>query len=188
MGVVAPSNGEVQYAGFWRRVSASIVDLIIFTVIFTFIISIINFFGVLDNTKYITSSHTEDYLPPEAEYIIQFIYSALTICFLISPWQATPGKYITGLYVVDKSNKKITIKRAFVRTLLIMVLVIVSDLFDPSKAENGLVGFGLQVMGLIYFFIILIWYGMAGVTKQKTALHDIIAGTRVIKGWPVPQS
>jgi ATP-dependent Zn protease len=35
---------------------------------------------------------------------------------------------------------------------------------------------------VFWILLVFIWYAIAGFTKQKTAMHDIIAKTRVIKG------
>lgn len=37
---------------------------------------------------------------------------------------------------------------------------------------------------LVWFVVFAIWYLLAAFTKQKTTIHDLIAGTRILKGKP----
>jgi uncharacterized RDD family membrane protein YckC len=70
-----------------------------------------------------------------------------------SSQQATPGKLALGLRVVDDQGNRISFVRAVARYLCKIVSAI------------------------ILFF----GYFMAGWTKEKTALHDLMVSTRVIK-------
>lgn len=70
-----------------------------------------------------------------------------------SPWQATPGKRALGLYVTDLQGRRLT--------------------FGRATARN----FGKYISGLI----LGIGYFMAGFTKQKQALHDLMAQCLVWK-------
>ncbi len=73
-----------------------------------------------------------------------------------SKHQGTPGKRMMGLTVTDLSNKRISFWRAFGRTL--------------AK--------------LLSWVILMIGFFMAGFTEKKQGLHDIIAGTLVVKDRP----
>lgn len=55
-----------------------------------------------------------------------------------------------------------------------------SDLQNESHLSKQNKWKGLVI--IILSFVMLVWYSFAAFTKQKTALHDIIAGTRVLKG------
>ncbi len=86
------------------------------------------------------------------------------IIYLVIPWlyysffessngKATLGKKALGIIVVDANNNKISFVRATVR-------------------------YWSKYVSLIIFFI---GYIMAGFTKKKQALHDIISVTYVVK-------
>jgi len=70
-----------------------------------------------------------------------------------SSWQATVGKKTLGIKVVDKNGGRISFGTATVRY------------------------FGKSLSGIIF----CIGYMMAGWTKKKQGLHDMIASTYVVK-------
>jgi uncharacterized RDD family membrane protein YckC len=83
-------------------------------------------------------------------FILNILYEAL---FLSSSWQATPGKRLMGLKVVDMNFQPISFWKAAGRSL-----------------------------GKILSTIILyIGFIMAAFTKNKQALHDIMSGTFVVR-------
>lgn len=69
-------------------------------------------------------------------------------------WQASLGKRLVGIHVMRTNGENITYLRAFGRY------------------------WGAVLSGLILF----IGYIMAGLTREKTALHDVICDTRVVYG------
>lgn len=81
--------------------------------------------------------------------VMSAVYNVL---FVLTRWQATPGKRFCGLKVVDCSGARIGFVRSLVR-----------------HAASGL---SLLPLGL--GFIMIAW------TKQHAALHDKIAATRVV--------
>jgi uncharacterized RDD family membrane protein YckC len=89
--------------------------------------------------------------------ISQFIFFTIqTLYFALmesSNYQATIGKMVLGLKVTDVNDGKLDFIKALVRNL--------------SKIISGM--------------ILLIGYIMAGFTEKKQALHDMIAGTLVVK-------
>jgi uncharacterized RDD family membrane protein YckC len=76
--------------------------------------------------------------------------------FTASGWQATPGKRILGLHIIRADGRKIGFALGLGRYLA----------YIPSSL---ILGFG--------FFMI-------GWSDQKKGLHDIICGTRVVRGRP----
>jgi uncharacterized RDD family membrane protein YckC len=71
-----------------------------------------------------------------------------------SKWQATLGKRAVGIIVTDLDGRRISVGKAFGRFF--------------SKIISGI--------------ILYIGFIMAGFTERKQGLHDIIAGTLVIRG------
>ncbi|WYP27193.1 RDD family protein [Alkalihalobacillus sp. FSL W8-0930] len=85
--------------------------------------------------------------------IFILIYSAVFIViFTASKLKASPGKLILGIQVLTLDNKQIGIGRSIGRYFAYMIST----------------------------FTLMIGYLMAGFTKDKKALHDLICGTRVV--------
>jgi len=120
------------YAGFWRRVGATLIDTIIIMIPAVIINTFIPFIG----------------------YVVTFFYKPI---FESSVLQATPGKAIMEISVVDENGDRLSFKKAFIRYL-------------ASFLSGLLLGFG---------------YLMNLFTEKKQTLHDIIAETVVIKAGPV---
>ena len=96
-------------------------------------------------------------LPMEAgasQFIKIIAGVAYTAYFQSGKWQATIGKRIVGIYVIRSTGERISFMRAVGR-------------------------YFAQILSMI---ILCIGYIMAGFTKEKTALHDLIADTRVVYG------
>ena len=80
------------------------------------------------------------------------VSAVYNIGFTITKWQGTPGKHWRGLKIVTIDGSKPGLVTAIIRH----------------------VATGLSTI------IAFVGFMMAGWTKEKTALHDMIAGTRVI--------
>ncbi|WP_084540782.1 RDD family protein [Desulfofustis glycolicus] len=149
------SELSMQYAGFWKRYFALMVDSIIIIVmlwicffVLTFLVSIIKY-------------HIDNITVKNFISIIDLIVSWGII--LLLPWiyfsymesskhQATLGKMALGIIVVDKNGNKISFGGATGRFL--------------GK--------------IISYAILLIGYIMVAFTQNKQGLHDILSGTYVI--------
>ncbi|MBN1647958.1 MAG: RDD family protein [Spirochaetales bacterium] len=131
------------YAGFLRRLAAGIIDAAIIIAL-DGLIALILYISRKFNPAHITMVLTM------IDFGVIWLYFG---CFECSKLQATPGKLVLGITVVDYSNQRIGFGRASGRAL--------------GKIISGLpYGFG---------FIMPIW------TKQKQALHDFMAGTLVVR-------
>ena len=116
--------------------------------------------------------------------LLPWAYYAL---FEAGKWQATPGKRLLGVYVTDLNGNRISFGRSTGRFLsksswiLIFVIVyLVSKLILGGMAFNDeiAIGVGNFISGLAS----IIGFIMAGLTLNKQALHDMIAGTLVYRG------
>ncbi len=74
--------------------------------------------------------------------------------FNASAWQATPGKRLLGIHLMRVDGQDVSFLRAI----------------------------GRHLAGILSALIFMIGYLMIGLTREKTGLHDLIAGTRVIHG------
>ena len=156
---------NTNYAGFWIRFVAIIIDGIMISIVRAFlVIPILAMVGISFATG------MDDFDPGNMDELIPliatFIAAAGAIALLstviwvlygtlmeASKYQATIGKLALGLIVTDINGGKLDFSKALVRNL--------------GK--------------LLSNFIMLIGYIMAAFTEKKQGLHDIIAGTLVVK-------
>ncbi len=120
------------YAGFWRRFCAVMIDGLILLI----------------------PSFAAGYAVPIAgPVLISFLYAPF---FTSSMMQATPGKAIMGMAVVDENGNTLTLKAAIIRELARYLSVL----------------------------CICIGYLMNLFTAKRQTLHDIIAQTVVVMKTP----
>ncbi|MBO4707864.1 MAG: RDD family protein [Elusimicrobiaceae bacterium] len=140
------------YAGFWKRFAAFFIDIIILYV-FIGILKACFEPAVMENI--IEKANRTATLPLTAIIIYTLIFFILSALYFIlwesSSKQATWGKQIIRIKVVDAQGKRLSFGRATSRTL--------------SK-----------ILSSIFY----IGFIMAGITQQKQALHDKIANTYVV--------
>ena len=147
-----PDGQPTGYGGFWSRFLAYLIDAILINVALGIIAAVVGGSMIpADPAK----------IDPE-EFIAQmgpFQLVALVVTWLYfalmesSARGATIGKMILGLRVVDDRGQRISFLRATGRFF--------------AKFISGI--------------ILLIGYIMAAFTDRKRALHDIMAGTLVVK-------
>jgi uncharacterized RDD family membrane protein YckC len=156
---------NTNYAGFWLRFVALIIDLIIIGVIRgVFIIPLLAMMGIgLAND--IQNMDVND--PASVVGLIGTVMAAASVVTLISTivWvlyytflessklQASIGKLALGLIVTDSNGARLDFGKALVR----------------------------NVCKIISSLILCIGFIMAAFTDKKQALHDIIANTLVVK-------
>ncbi|MBS0185582.1 MAG: RDD family protein [Proteobacteria bacterium] len=141
----------MEYAGFWRRLGAGIIDVIsinIVSMVFGFIYGFLKaFFYRSDPENFVTLDNIILTIVP---VLFTWIYYA---CFHSSQYQATPGMMVFALRITNYDSEKISFWRASLR--------LVSTFFSWI-----LVGIGFLMMAF---------------TPRKQALHDYIARTLVEK-------
>jgi uncharacterized RDD family membrane protein YckC len=156
---------NTNYAGFWLRLVAIIIDGIIIGVAQSFIfVPILAALGL----GFANSVETMDMSDPDQAagmmasimammggyWILSLTIQVLYSTFMeSSKFQATLGKLALGLKVTDLQGNKLDFTKALVRNLC----------------------------KLISNFTLFIGYIMAGFTEKKQALHDMIASTLVVK-------
>jgi len=167
-GVIVSQDPPIYYAGFWRRFWALLIDQIILIggpFVLSTLLKINSmildvFFAALGADMHTLDTAIKSAIDDHKSEIRFFSY----ISSIISNWlyftlfessslQATPGKMALGIIVTDLSGNRISFARANGRYW--------------GKTLTGLtLGIG--------------WI-MAGFTRKKQALHDILAGTLVVK-------
>lgn len=143
------------YAGFWVRIFAAFIDLIVTTPVFIAVLYVlgINLDDILTvdqlmsgNVPERTKSHN---IADFVSYVILISYS---VYFVISKRQATLGKMLMNIHIETTDGEKLSVNRAFARFLSSVV---------------SLSFFGLGII-------------MIAFTKEKIAFHDLICKTRVV--------
>jgi uncharacterized RDD family membrane protein YckC len=173
-GAIAPPMGAVPmnyapmvpYAGFWLRAVAYLLDLLIVSIVaLPVIIGLAVVTGLSAAVGAMGSNSQDD---PAA--ILATAGFVMFLCLLIlimlgglwlyyallesSNWQGTVGKKALGLIVTDLDGRRVSFARATGRFF--------------SRLITGLVP-------------LMIGYILAGITAKKQALHDMIAGTLVLR-------
>jgi uncharacterized RDD family membrane protein YckC len=154
MSDVAVGSHATLYAGFWRRVVAIIIDTIVLTIAQMVFGGIVGFIAGISGVGYDASAQT---LSPG---LVVFIY----VVVIVGQWlyfallesgsaQATLGKMALSIKVTDLSGNQIGFGQATGRY------------------------FGKIISSLI----LCIGFMMAGWTEKKQALHDMMAGTLVVR-------
>jgi len=154
--------GAMEYAGFWIRVGAKIIDNLIF------LFSLIVIMAVLGGVMHLAGLQvipedpaTNRNAPPPIGMIVLIViyYGAAFFgppaynAIFVARSGATPGKMACGLKVVTETGDPVSKGRAWGR------------------------GFGELISGMTCS----IGYIIAGFDDQKRSLHDHICSTRVIK-------
>ncbi|WP_338451882.1 RDD family protein [Niallia oryzisoli] len=161
-----------EYGGFWIRVAAYLIDSIIIGIPLSIIsiLILLVFFGTSDITYLIMADPTymesgmtdEEAMSFLATYFGSIIVTSIVSVIIAvayfaglhaSKWQATIGKKAVGLKVTDLNGNRISFWRGLGRYLAMSFL-------------SG---------------ILFIGYIMVGLTEKKQGLHDLIAGTVVLK-------
>ena len=138
-----------DYAGFWIRFGAIVLDWIILGIINITISSLYLWFFQTENRF-----EWEDGAYVTTPNIINAFISWLYFAGLeSSKYQATLGKQMVKIYVTDEAGGRISFLRAT----------------------------GRYFSKFISAMILFIGFIMAAFTAKKQALHDIIAGTLVLK-------
>ncbi len=129
----AMAGARVEYAGFWRRLAAILIDIVVLIIPVVLL-------------RKIGGSGAGSLLV----FVLEWLYFSYQES---STAQATIGKRVLGIKVTDLEGNRISFGRAT----------------------------GRYFAKIISALIILIGFIMAAFTSKKQGLHDMIAGTLVVK-------
>lgn len=144
------------YGGFWIRFVAFVIDgIIISVVLWPAMATLVGVWGWGTFHGGLENGNTWGYMAvfPALRAVTAGAGWLYEALLLSSPWQATVGKKLLGLKVTDESGNRISFARAT----------------------------GRHFAKYISFLTLCIGFIMAAFTERKRALHDIIAGTLVMK-------
>lgn len=165
----APAAAPRRYAGFWIRLVAALVDGLILGIPFWIIVASV--IGMSGGFAMMLRRLPQGSAPPDPREVMAVMAPLFGVfllgwfAFLIVEWlyyagmessarQATIGKSVMSLRVTNYEGKRISFGHATGRF--------------AGKVLNRFIPLGI---GFI----------MAGFTEKKQALHDLIAGTLVVK-------
>lgn len=141
-----------EYAGFWRRVLASLIDTLLFALIGGFIYFLFSNDETIKMMPIDVGSGLSLQLVSSTNWLEQGIIVLVTI-FMWMKFLGTPGKLVLGCHVVDaKTGRAVNAGQAVLRYVSYLVSIV--------------------PLGLGIFWIA--W------DKRKQGFHDKIAGTVVV--------
>jgi uncharacterized RDD family membrane protein YckC len=156
-GMMIAAPGGAQYGGFWIRFVARLIDgAVVYIILGPIIVVLLS--------SYFATHHAVDRdQPPDAGFFVMIaliaVIAGLSVwlyeaLMISSSKQGTLGKMVFRMKVTDLNGARISFGRATGRYF--------------AKILSGM--------------ILNIGYIMAGFTERKQALHDMIAGTLVLRG------
>jgi uncharacterized RDD family membrane protein YckC len=149
---LAAAPGPRNFASFWIRLGAHIIDNVLTLLLLTVVALI---FSMVIVAIYGAGAEEWALANSTAIGIVEFVpIIAYYAYFSAGSWQATPGKRICGIYVIRTNGERLD---------------------APFGALRYLTYF-LSALPLGLGFLMPLW------TKERKALHDIICGTRVVYG------
>ncbi len=168
---------EVEFAGFWIRVLASIIDSFALTPIV--LLSFYNIFVLKSIPLMVILS------------ILSILYKPL----LEWRYGATIGKMVVKIKVVNEKMGRITVEQAigrYIPWLISQILSLITSFYLFNSPDfstiNSMLDIGtlaqtspLDNVSTIYSFIFILLVGSLVIDKQKQGVHDKIARTFCIK-------
>ncbi|CAN7593691.1 RDD family protein [Pseudoxanthomonas sp. LjRoot143] len=151
----AVHEGHVVYAGFWKRVAASLIDGFAIGLPVAIIVAIVG--GLLGwGSSFSGDLMASNQFNP-GETVLSWVLSALVFAWFHSSagLLATPGKLAIGIKVVRADGEKISFLR----------------------------GFGRYWAYLLSAMLLCIGLLMAAFTGRKQGLHDFMCDTLVVDKW-----
>jgi uncharacterized RDD family membrane protein YckC len=149
----------MAYGGFWRRLLALLIDVVIWLIGVLVVAFVIGFaIGIYllatgRSSADTTAIGNQLALPLDlAGLVVAWLYFTLAEAL----WQGTVGKRVMGIKVTDEAGRPISWRRANAR-------------------------YWAKVLSLM---ILGIGFLMAAFTDRRQALHDILAHTLVVKRHP----
>jgi uncharacterized RDD family membrane protein YckC len=151
---IVPTDDSREYAGFWRRVWAGLIDVsleIVAALLLSLLIdTAFNLVGRAFGIEHESAAYVTGFTFIVILAVGGWLYAALSES---SRYRATLGKRIMGVQVVNAAGGKLTFGQASVR----------------------------HVMKFLSLFSLGLGFLMAGWTKRRQALHDIPSDCLVIR-------
>ena len=138
--------GDVEYAGFWRRVLAVLIDSILILCVTMPLLGAIYGWGYfLDESVSL--------IPSGAEFLIMYVLPALATIVFWKTRQATPGKILLSMVIVDAGTG------------------------GPMSTGQSVGRYFGYFVSTLVFFLGYVWVAF---DARKQSWHDKLAGTVVV--------
>ncbi|WP_375105010.1 RDD family protein [Paenibacillus sp. RS8] len=164
---------QEDFIGFWKRVLATILDLLIILIPAVIVYWIFNSLAV--------SLHSE--IPIILEYIFFVVFDI----FMIVRFGGSPGKLVLKIKIVNQQGNIPTLKEALIRNIFRIISTIFSMIVGVSLYDLTVISTTLNLwaplatdLSKILGPIMLVDYLFVAFTPRKRALHDMMAGTYVV--------
>lgn len=161
---VVVSGGEIVYAGFWKRVAASVIDSFVTGALsYALLIPLFLVFGIsmgsLVQSELASAGASIGFII--AQYSISILVPAAYFGWMqSSSSMASLGKMAVGIKVVRGSGERMSFWRSFLRYITLIVFTLVTC------------GLGMLIAGLMVVF-----------SQRKQGLHDMVCDTLVVDKW-----
>jgi uncharacterized RDD family membrane protein YckC len=157
--ILRDGTGHPAYAGFWARASAYSIDYTLVSVVTTaFLLVIFRMLGIslipMGEGLGDSSGSMSMFGQIVILELVDIVTTGIYFAWMESSiWQATLGKRMLGIRVTDLGGRRISFARAS----------------------------GRYLAKLVSSLAFCVGFMMAAFTEKKQALHDIMAGTLVVK-------
>ncbi len=175
-------NDDIKYAGFWRRMAASFLDLPFFI------------------PNFLIISYLEGISPLLAglSFILAQVYVYAYTLGLTYRYGGTIGKLAIGIRIRPADGGELTWSNVWRRSavdMLLAIVIIASEIFGmtridfPTYAAAGILARSdimnaaipwLPTIGLLYMMWMASEFVVLMTNRRRRALHDFIAGTVVV--------
>ena len=173
---------DFRPAGFWIRFLAWVVDLIVLVVLGWIVAKLLGVGGTdvkLESLDSLWNTLRGATVETAADVLISLIYSVVFV-----GWRGqTPGKMLLRLKIIRTDGGEVSYFGAFTRWIGEAISLFLLGIGYFMAATSGgpkalFLVIGTTIVAIAVFFI---GYVMAAFTTNKRALHDYIAGTRVVR-------
>jgi uncharacterized RDD family membrane protein YckC len=181
--------GRRRFAGFWIRFGAMFIDGLILLAVNTVL-------ALLLQSAVTPGRSPEAQLGPQLFInFLQLVIGITYVTFFLGKFGATPGKMACGLKVIVSNGQPISHMRAFGRYWAVTLSSIISYILlaagigiavfstvsaSGSRGPSTVVAIVAIVACVVVCALSFFPFYMAGMTKQKCALHDFVCNTRVV--------
>lgn len=163
-----------DYVGFWKRVLISFIDFLIL-LLPTYLL----------NRIFVSAAVSVDSSLP---LFIQFALLAGFNIFMVVKYGGTPGKLILGVRIVNEEGRSPVLRQALIRDSFFIVNRFLAVIISLSTTElenitSSLTNWIPLASGLNAFlgWVIVIDCLFVAFTQRNRAVHDMMAGTYVVK-------
>jgi uncharacterized RDD family membrane protein YckC len=158
----------MQYPQWWERLVAGIIDGIIMAIV----VFLISFILIAIGGGSVTAIRILGFI---AALISTALVVGYKVFFESGPWQATPGKMVFGLKVVDESGQRAPVQQVLMRTWpwWLNLLGAIGALLLIGTVLNLLIA--LAIIGIFCTFFM---------PPGGRCIHDTTAKMYVIKAGP----